>query len=641
MAKMIPKYIASDTESNAEIRLFGLLQNQLPNEWIVLHSLNLTAASQTRSGETDFVVISPYGVFCLEAKTGAVRVEDGVWYAGTTSSNTLKNPFEQSLAASDSIYKFLVEVSPIDRGVLTGSGVLLPDVTFDVSSMEVNKELVYDKRDMKNGAKEYVERIAEYWFKERKSFGEIIRDNPYSSLEIETIARAIRPNFDLKIPMSFELDAIQEKLIRLTEDQYDILDQIDFGLNPRLMVEGGAGSGKTLCAIEIAKSQSKMGKKVLLTCFNKKLASHIRRVQLKDFPEITVESFHRLMSKIIQMSSNNSDVPKSSINNREDYFREELPLACMEALNNSASDENVFDAVIVDEAQDLLTENYILVLDELLKDGLGDGQWAFFLDGNQSIFESSTGSVSSQLMSYGPSRHRLKYNCRNTTATAKLANTLSGLETGIPRAEGLELDPIWYRDTNHEVRQISNLVNRWLSEGIKPYEITVLSHRKLERTSLANGLSDNVPFKLYDWTDDENKPQHDVIKYSTTQSFKGLESKMVVIAGIDYLRHPKRPTISEIHHISATRSTGVTVASISEELRPEFESRTEAVQAGTILEDEPNNHITGFEVEDSAESEELLMYDAKESTKNIFQEILITVSRLIQTIRNRTKRIRR
>jgi hypothetical protein len=636
MAKMIPRHISSDTESSAEIRLFGLLKDQLPDEWIVIHSLNLTAATHTRSRETDFVVISPFGLFCLEAKTGAVRVKDGEWVSGPGGSNPDKDPFEQSFSASASIHKFLEETRPIQRRVLTGSGVLLPDVFFDISSIEMNQALVYDLRSRKAGLLKYIERLADYWFTERTGFGEAVRNNPYDGPEIEAIARALRPNFDLRIPLTSELEAVQEQLISLTDDQYDLLDQIDFGLNPRLMVEGGAGSGKTLCAIEIAKSQSKMGKKVLLTCFNKKLATYIRRGPLKDYTEVKVESFHRLMSKIIETSSSNAVDERSSFKDSDHYFREELPLACMDALNDSIESDHVFDAVIVDEAQDLLTENYILVLGELLREGLEEGRWAFFLDANQSIFESSKGSVSSQLMGYGPSRHRLKYNCRNTTATAKLAYVLSGYKTGIARAEGPELEPIWYRDANHEVRQISNLINRWLSEGIKPYEITILSHRKLERSSLANGLSNNVPFKLFDWTDDEEIPPPDVIKYSTTQSFKGLESKMVIIAGIDYLTHPELLRMPEINHIGVTRSTGITVASISKELRREIQSRVEAAPAVPILEDEPNHYIASLDVEISTESDEPLLDDTNERPLKTLRAFLNTVFRLIQSIMKRT-----
>ena len=54
-------------------------------------------------------MISPYGVFCLEAKTGDVRAEDGKWVSGPGGSNPDKNPFEQSFSASAAIHKFLEE----------------------------------------------------------------------------------------------------------------------------------------------------------------------------------------------------------------------------------------------------------------------------------------------------------------------------------------------------------------------------------------------------------------------------------------------------------------------------------------------------------------------------------------------------
>ena len=104
---MIPRNITEKTTSSAEKRLFALFEKELPADWIVLHSLNLAAASSIRSRETDFVVISPYGVFCLEAKTGRVLVRDGQWFTGSDASQATVNPFEQSNTAAVAIYKFL------------------------------------------------------------------------------------------------------------------------------------------------------------------------------------------------------------------------------------------------------------------------------------------------------------------------------------------------------------------------------------------------------------------------------------------------------------------------------------------------------------------------------------------------------
>lgn len=46
-----------------------------------------------------------------------------------------------------------------------------------------------------------------------------------------------------------------------------------------------------------------------------------------------------------------------------------------------------FDCLILDEAQDLMTEHYLEALDFILKDGLCDGRWYFFMDAEkQNIF---------------------------------------------------------------------------------------------------------------------------------------------------------------------------------------------------------------------------------------------------------------
>ena len=110
MARMIPKYVSRHTESSAERRLFTAIQEGLSDQWTVLHSLPLVQGTDTRWGETDFVLIGPYGIYCLEAKGNRIRFDGGQWYSGESELN--KSPFEQASGASSNVFNYLREKHP-------------------------------------------------------------------------------------------------------------------------------------------------------------------------------------------------------------------------------------------------------------------------------------------------------------------------------------------------------------------------------------------------------------------------------------------------------------------------------------------------------------------------------------------------
>lgn len=74
MPTFIPPYLGEQIKSNAERKMYDVLQQlQLKNAY-VLHSLGLPKHKHKIYGEIDFVVVCERGVACLEIKGGRVEM---------------------------------------------------------------------------------------------------------------------------------------------------------------------------------------------------------------------------------------------------------------------------------------------------------------------------------------------------------------------------------------------------------------------------------------------------------------------------------------------------------------------------------------------------------------------------------------
>ncbi len=108
MARMIPPHISPDCPSPGEIKLFHKIRNEHGTEdWIILHSLDISNHIKQVSGECDFVVIIPQkGILCLELKAcQKVKRNDGQWFYGDDKKPDSKDPFKQANNAMHSIRK--------------------------------------------------------------------------------------------------------------------------------------------------------------------------------------------------------------------------------------------------------------------------------------------------------------------------------------------------------------------------------------------------------------------------------------------------------------------------------------------------------------------------------------------------------
>lgn len=87
MARMFPQRPRPESKSGAERRLYQALQEHLPDNFVVFHSVRwLVPDPQNgpRDGETDFVIAHPdLGILILEVKGGTIRYDGrtGQWYS--------------------------------------------------------------------------------------------------------------------------------------------------------------------------------------------------------------------------------------------------------------------------------------------------------------------------------------------------------------------------------------------------------------------------------------------------------------------------------------------------------------------------------------------------------------------------------
>jgi len=484
MARMIPESVHPDTKSSAEIAFFDLLKNAQKSEnWCCLHSLALGKHVSQRSGEIDFLLITDKGVFVLEVKGGRVRRENGGWIYTDRHGNEwgdARGPFIQARNAMFSLEERISSHFGRDSrlaNLLFGYGVVTPDCLLrthlrDNSGGEC-EELVYDALDRRKPLWRYVERLVQNTreMQTRKRF------SPKESDRADLI-RFLRGDFDAVVPLSVFAERSLIRIRQLSVEQFEQLDA--FSNYSRTLVEGAAGTGKSVLALELARRLSWQNKSVLLLCYNKNLATYLSTFVLHENEErITVSTIHSYLHQLISQSSLRDKLSDIATQPLAKQFRDHYPVLAWEAAVESFEDS--LDAIIIDEAQDVLTESILDVLDVVLKNGLEGGVWSFFLDSNNqaALYNTFEESAYRRLQYFGSTCFLTK-NFRNTRPIAIETKMLATPERFASSAiDGQSVEYIWWDSPKQLEGKIHKLLIRLIGkESISPNKITVLTPRR-------------------------------------------------------------------------------------------------------------------------------------------------------------------
>ncbi|MBI5487052.1 MAG: AAA family ATPase [Deltaproteobacteria bacterium] len=333
-----PREKPRPTESRGEVLVWEALRRGLPAGWYAWHSVRVRLGPG-RETEGDFVIVAPdRGLLVLEVKGGRIEVRDGRFFQNSRELDP--PPRAQAL----SIVRALIDrlhaeaCGPPAFGVAT----LFPETAFDAGPTQDDvAQLVLGEQDLPWLEKALPAILERACPPPREPRG------PW----IERLHRLWCERWTPKLALGHRAALDAERRVRLDEQQLAVLDSLTD--NASLLVEGGAGTGKTLLAREAALRFAAEGKRVLLVCFTAALA-HWLREQTKA-SGLAVDSVRGLAIDLFKQAGLDAG------DFHAPGFWEDVPLrAASDALPKVGQP---FDVIVVDEAQDFSENDWMLILE--------------------------------------------------------------------------------------------------------------------------------------------------------------------------------------------------------------------------------------------------------------------------------------
>jgi len=510
--RMIPKQPLGNS-SKAEMKTFDQLRAVFSgpdqNGWFAMHSLNLPRHEYKRFGEIDFVICGPGGLFVIEVKGGGVSCHDGIWQT-TNRYNEInrlrESPFKQGEGALHGLRGKLP--ASLSNAFVIGYGVIMPDIDRLPDSAEWDRAIFADGRDFRQ-FENWLERFIRYW---RAKDGHKTVATP---ADLNLLQQYLRPDFEAFVPLHVSAHAVESRIARLTMDQLRLIDVVE--ANPRVICSGGAGTGKTMLALELAKRWCASGMKTALVCHSPWLKRFLEKNSVPGLIISLADSIHVAVKR-----------------------------ANIEKL----------DALVVDEGQDILNMDALARLDGSLYGGISEGRWCFFHDvNNQSgLCGSYVPDAYDYLKSVCPVDIPLKTNCRNSFPILQRIQGDLGADVGNSGVgDGPAVREIDVVDADDAIQALENELHELLGcEGFSPGDIVILSPVPFTRSwtaSLSVDLRDSISVL------DDSSPRNmnrQTIGFAQIGNFKGLESEVVVL--VDMPRPGHSETLRSLHYVGMSRA---------------------------------------------------------------------------------------
>lgn len=521
MAIMLPERPRDFDAASKEGLMFDAL-TQLPDDYYVFHSFQMTRVRNNTvyENEIDFVIFNPsLGILCLEAKAGsAIKYSDGEWRYSNGLPMAHGGPFHQADRNKWNLLRYVEDSKAASLAARCKflHAVWFPEITDNVlrgmtMPSEADRALVMTKEALSD-PRSYIDRI----------FAIELPNGRKTDLQPAEAKRLLReilcPRFDICPLASFDSDLKKIVFHRLLREQTAVLNFLHD--QKSVAINGAAGTGKTMIALEKARRHAANGEKVLFLCYNAELCRYIREKYAQE--NLDIYTIIGYICKLGNSREPDYDWVKSAL---EDMFvTESFP----------------YKHVVIDEGQDFglddLEGSGIMEIMRECIEMRDDGSSFFvFYDKLQLIQARSMPAFIEE----ADCRLTLYRNCRNTIniATTSLKpiterdpKLMEGAVAGIPAQ-------LHFCDEREQViGALDKAIAELKEDGIG--NIVILTCKTEKTSIIADLVNDGMYRRKY--------------RFSTCRKFKGLEADAVILVDVDEATF--NPDMVLLYYVGASRA---------------------------------------------------------------------------------------
>ena len=510
MAKMIPVSIASDTESQAEIRSFELFKTNFDNSWTIFHSYRLRGENvegKLIDSEIDFLLFNPkYGIIVLEVKGGVISYDgSGNCYQNNKKIN---DPEFQSRLNKYNLMKILRNRLNGDPQIKFAHAVYFPDSYIDSLCLPpAYDSIAFSGKDSPYLEKCFINLLEKIKIKRQTSLSDSIS---------KLILEKLNPNFQIGNTILDRLEQNKRLFPVLTEIQTQLLDFINN--YKKVLIQGCAGSGKTILAIKKARELALENKKVLLLCYNSLLGERLQD-SVKDLDEfVDAGTYHNFCIKLLSESCFKDRIDYKS----QKFWNEILPELMQELLSENKLN---YDAIIIDEAQDFRYEYWLNIIEQINENTI----FYVFYDSEQNIFGTDFE------LPFKAIPFTLKKVCRNSVSIINYIREFVDFEIkqfeNSPIGEDVKVFHI--KDSTSGLNDLKTSISDLIKNNkVEAQNIAILGAHSFKHTFEGESIKySNV--EIIDGSSKLKSKTDYVINYYTFMKYKGCESDVIILYDVD------------------------------------------------------------------------------------------------------------